>query len=150
MNICLDSALNMYWTYDWCWLWANIYLWNRDSFMSNLLYFVLQLIFYLKSLIQRIKIYFKSILSLWVFFVILEHYKRKSFSKSSQICGQVKTRQLKFKVIVNIYSRVKFLSSPALYTNSKYVSYVSTVLDLCILTSIKYLRYIHILGSLVK
>ena len=77
------------------------------------------------------------------FFVILENilsliaiqecYIRESFSKSSQICGLTKTRELNFIVIVNICG--KFLSSPVLYTNSKYISYVWTVLCLCIPTS---------------
>ena len=60
---------------------------------------------------------------------------RQRFSESSQIFGQAKTRQLNFIVIVNIHSCGKFLSSPVLYTNSKYISFVWTVVCLCILTS---------------
>ena len=36
---------------------------------------------------------------------------------------------------MNIHSCGKFLSSPALYTNSKYISFVWTVVSLCILAS---------------
>lgn len=55
------------------------------------------------------------------------------FSESSKISGQIKARQLKFLVIVNVYLCGKFSSSPALYTNSKYVNYVWTVFCLSIL-----------------
>ena len=36
----------------WCWHWASMYCWNMDSFMSNLLCFILQLIFNFTTLIR--------------------------------------------------------------------------------------------------
>ena len=60
---------------------------------------------------------------------------KKSFPKSSQICGRAKTRQFKFIVMVNVYLCGKFLSSPELWTNRKCVIYVWMAPYLCMLTS---------------
>ena len=104
--------------------------------------------FYVKSFVIHASINFQFCdfdTSQYAFFIILdkilswiavsERYIRKRFSDSSQICGQTKTRQLKFIVIVYVYLCGNFLSSPVLYTNSKYLNNVWTVLCLCILTS---------------
>ena len=62
-------------------------------------------------------------------------YKKKLlWAKSNLWSSQLKTIQLKFIVIVIIDLYGKFSSSPLHYTNSRYASYVWTVLCLCILT----------------
>ena len=65
----------------------------------------------------------------------LIYTKRLLWVKSNLWSSQLKTRQLKFIVIVIIDLCGKFSSSPVLYISRKYVSYVWTVLCLCILTS---------------
>ena len=46
LNMCLPLFLCLL-----CWLWVNMYGWNRDSFISNILCFILQLIFIFTTLI---------------------------------------------------------------------------------------------------
>ena len=75
----------------WCWLWASMYRWNTDYFMPNLLCFMAQLIFNFTTLTHVqyafLFVILEKILSL---IGVWECYIWKSFSESSQICGQDK------------------------------------------------------------
>ena len=134
------NVLIMYLTLFLClswWLWASMYCWNTDSFMSNLLCFMLQLVYSFTTLIRVSTTSFCHSRENFVFDSRLRAlYKKKLlWIKSNLWSSQLKTRELKFIVVVIIGLCGKFLSSPVLYTNSKYVSYVWTFLCLCILTS---------------
>ena len=97
----------------WCWLRASTYFWNTYSFMSNFLCFMLQLIFNFTILIRVIT---SSFCHSWENFVF--DSRLRALYKKKLLCGQGKTRQLKFIVIVNIDFCGKFLSSPVIYTNT--------------------------------
>ena len=61
-------------------------------------------------------VFYASIVKTLSLIAVYEHYMRKSFSESSQICGQAKTTQFNFIVIVNIYSSGKiFIQSSTLH-----------------------------------
>lgn len=92
-----------------CWLWANMYCWNADSFMSNLLRFMPQLIFCFTTL-RRVQYAF-----LFVILVKKRCIRKRFWGKSNLWSSQEKT--------IEIYSHSewlcgKCLSSPVLYANT--------------------------------
>ena len=141
MYLCSDSAVQMYYVLApipvSLVLTLSKYVLKYGFFMSNFLRFMLQLIFNFMTLIRVSTHSFCHSRENFVFDSRLRAlYKKKLlWIKSNLWSSQLKTRELKFIVVVIIGLCGKFLSSPVLYTNSKYVSYVWTFLCLCILTS---------------
>ena len=112
----------------WYWLWAGIYLLKYRFLYVKSLVFHASINFQVKILIRVqytfLSVILEKILSL---IAVLVHYIRKRFSESSQNfwSRQDKIIEIQFLLKVHLY---RFISSPVLYTNSKYVSHVWTVI----------------------
>ena len=113
-----------------CWLWASMYCWNRESFMSNLLCFTLQLIFNFMTLIHVSAPSFCHSRENFVFHSCLRMlYKKKLFwVKSNLWSRQDKT--------IEIYSCSDYWFMWKIFIQSSTLhKYVWAVLCLCILMS---------------
>ena len=83
--------------------------------MLNLLCFMHQLMLNFTTSIAVSMPFFVILDKILPLIAVYEPYIRKSFSESNQICGQDKTAQLNFIVIVNIYACEKcFVQSSTL------------------------------------
>ena len=84
-------------------------------FVSNLLCFMHQLILNFTTSIRVSMPFFVILEKILPLIAVYERYIKKTFSESNQICGQDKTTQLNFILIVNIYACGKcFIQSSTL------------------------------------
>ena len=84
-------------------------------FVSNLLCFMHQLILNFTTSIRVSMPFFVILEKILPMIAVYKRYIRNGFSESNQICGQDKTTQLNFIVIVNIYACGKsFIQSSTL------------------------------------
>ena len=84
-------------------------------FVSNLLCFMHQLILNFTTSIRVSMPFFVILDKILPLITVYKRYTRNAFSESNQICGQDKTTQLNFIVIVNIYACGKsFIQSSTL------------------------------------